>query len=279
MENIKLRKGNVLAQCNECEVHFVVQEGQYKSRMESNNGKIFCSPSCFTESRVIKTRPRIKTSNTRPMVTTNCAYCNKEFQIQRKRIKENNNFCTFSCRSKLYNQKREAEGFYKSATERFYECVDKESSPSGCWLWIGSIMDSGYGRFYSGHDGDKRYWAAHRYSFRMHNPFTPMEGLFVCHHCDTPRCVRPSHLFLGTNSDNMKDCVAKLRWTSPTQKITREEAVDIKTMIKNNVYNSEILKKYTNLNSNILSKIRHSKIWADVEPKLDIIKTDQPLGD
>jgi len=42
------------------------------------------------------------------------------------------------------------------------------------------------------------------------------KNLDVCHHCDNPKCVRPSHLFIGTRKDNMQDCIKKGRHKSIT---------------------------------------------------------------
>lgn len=93
-------------------------------------------------------------------------------------------------------------------TARFMRSVEKTE---GCWLWALALDRKGYGRFNSLR-ADGRRWTmfAHRYSYSAHvGPIPP--GLFVCHRCDNPRCVNPAHLFVGTNTDNVRDMDAKGR--------------------------------------------------------------------
>lgn len=91
--------------------------------------------------------------------------------------------------------------------ERFWGKVDR-TSPHGCWLWLGGRNSAGYGVFGSGSET-----LAHRISYILVNGSIP-EGLFACHRCDTPSCVRPDHLFVGTGADNMRDMICKGRHKS-----------------------------------------------------------------
>lgn len=91
--------------------------------------------------------------------------------------------------------------------DKFWPRVRKTD---GCWLWAGARIAKGYGTF--GHHNRTLY--AHRVSWEVHHGPIPA-GLWVLHHCDTPACVRPDHLFLGTAQDNSDDMKAKRRHHGP----------------------------------------------------------------
>jgi hypothetical protein len=100
---------------------------------------------------------------------------------------------------------------YEALADRFWSKVDKTSS---CWLWRGCKTGAGYGQIRITTAGQSKAIYAHRISWELTNGPIP-EGLDVLHKCDNPPCVRPDHLFIGTQSDNENDSVSKGRWNHP----------------------------------------------------------------
>ncbi len=166
-----------------------------------------------------------------------------------------------SCGSGLWNTDRIYRG--ETLEEKFWARVQKTES---CWIWTGYKIH-GYGnlRVKKGTVGH----AAHRLSWEIHKGPIP-EGLWVLHNCpggDNPACVNPDHLWLGTESDNNKDCVKKKR----NQRGERHgNAVLTWQMVcqarklksEGNICQREIAKMF-GIGESHLSQILLGKIWKD----------------
>ena len=144
--------------------------------------------------------------------------------------------------------------------DRFNLHVDKSGD---CWLWKSSKFKSGYGIFTI----NKKPFRAHRIAFELFKmPIPP--GLHVLHKCDTPACVNPEHLFLGTHQDNMTDMCKKGRHvTNPAKgsavngsKLTESQVAAIK---KDTRLQREIAADY-GVHQVLISRIKTGKAWRHV---------------
>ena len=91
--------------------------------------------------------------------------------------------------------------------------------PTECWIFTGAANNHGYCLISIGSRAEGKS-LVHRIIWEWSNKATAGE-LCVLHKCDTPRCVNPEHLFLGTQKDNSEDCVKKGRHSSTVHKASR----------------------------------------------------------
>ncbi|MBD9573731.1 HNH endonuclease [Pseudomonas sp. PDM23] len=160
------------------------KRGHVGLRYTSNGNCVQC------DNEVLATRRRAKLTYTARVAKGLCTYCGDEFT----KTNNANKFCSVAC--------------------RFWSRVDRRGDDE-CWNWIGGKLRAGYGSFFVGNDCRVR---AHVYSYEMANGPLPesveemdSRGVCVCHRCDNPGCVNPSHLFIGSHTDNMADMTAKGR--------------------------------------------------------------------
>lgn len=90
----------------------------------------------------------------------------------------------------------------EQATERFWAKVDKSAGPTGCWPWLGTVTNAGYGQFRY-----LRRWGAHRFAYESAKGPIP-NGLTIDHvkawGCARTDCCNPAHLEAVTMAENLR---------------------------------------------------------------------------
>lgn len=132
---------------------------------------------------------------------------------------------------------------------------------AGCWEWRLSLDKKGRGRIRNG--GSKMF--ASRASFIAFNGHIP-DGMVVCHSCDNPSCINPSHLWLGTQKDNMQDMHEKGRYKGCAQqgerhsmaKLSRDNVLKIR---QDERTQKEIARDYK-VSRPLISLIKTGKLWS-----------------
>ena len=151
--------------------------------------------------------------------------------------------------------------------DRFWSKVKKGK---GCWEFVGrsgkvtgSSLRKGGG--YAPFMWRGKIINAHRVSWILVHGEIPA-GMCICHHCDNTRCVRPDHLFLGTQGDNIRDMyrkgrVVRLRGAEHKMaKLTEEQIYEIRAASKHGVL-GRLARKF-GVSPCTLSAIRTRRSWA-----------------
>jgi len=191
-----------------------------------------------------------------------CIYCKKTFIASGKAVK----YCSHSCCNKARST---------DLASRFWPKVQKSDDPDACWLWTGAQSTNRYGGYGCIGLGTipNVIERAHRVSWTLHHGKIP-DDLQVLHKCDTPLCVNPDHLFLGTNADNVADKVSKNRQSKdttphgedcPWTKLTLEQVRQIRAeYVPYSKYaNARVLGERYGVEHSQILRIVHGIRWKD----------------
>lgn len=195
-------------------------------------------------------------------VERTCETCGGHFLAQPNEIRRGSGrYCSVLC-ARQARMNTEAD---------FWSKVIKTD---GCWTWNGTIHGNGYG----GISFRGKFWPAHRLAYVLTNgPIA--DCLKVCHRCDTPLCVNPAHLFLGTTGDNNRDKHAKGRAPAPptrtnpdcaargervsTAKLTATTVAAIRSALADGESGAALGRRY-GVQRAAINRIRRGETWRHV---------------
>ena len=158
-----------------------------------------------------------------------------------------------------------------SVTQAFEKHLVRKGADE-CWELDVERNSRGYGRLrIRGADRRRKWVLAHRVSWMIHHGEIP-DGMVVCHRCDNPPCVNPAHLFLGTFSDNSRDCVAKGRHVSnpargsanASSKLTESEVREIRRVYQAGGWSLKRLGERYGVSPSAVWLIMKGKNWSCV---------------
>lgn len=151
-----------------------------------------------------------------------------------------------------------------TADQALFHWSSDEPTDSGCVLWRGPALRSGYGSLSVA--GSPRL--AHRVAWEVAHSRPIPAGLVVRHACDTPLCVAPEHLLLGTPADNSGDMTARERQARgervPTARMTEESVRELRRLSADGASYSELADRFGISKSQVSNIVRRAS-WGHVD--------------
>jgi hypothetical protein len=169
------------------------------------------------------------------------------------------NFCSHDCKNKYLGSIKKQD-----VRKRFWSKVDIKDL-FDCWEWQASKDNDGYGNFRV--EGKTKQ--SHRFAWELVYGKIP-EGLLCLHICNNPSCVNLSHLYLGTDQNNMDDKVKANRQSKlkgeqcGRSKLTNNDVVQILVLIKQGYKNKDISKIFKVTPDNV-GYIRRRQTWKNIK--------------
>lgn len=157
---------------------------------------------------------------------------------------------------------------FTEAQERFFWEHVNATDDLSCWEWQGTITKGGYGCIKIA----QKSYRAHRLSWVLVAGAIP-RGWFVCHQCDNPSCINPSHLFVGPPEENVRDKMEKGRHIKGRQarsaKLMPNDILAIRNLYESGVTQVELSGRFMVSRSNIGMIVR-GDTWGHIGGPLSL---------
>ena len=145
---------------------------------------------------------------------------------------------------------------------RFDQFVDIRADDA-CWPWLGASDPCGYGQMCV----NGRIERAHRLAWLLSNGEIE-ENLRVLHRCDNPPCVNPAHLFLGTQLENVRDCITKKRNNygerCGSAKLSEPDVRAIRELVSSGHRQSDLAKRF-GVSHQQISRVSLGRAWKHLD--------------